>query len=163
MMIKWRLVTTYSLIYPSNISWGLLWTVYICKHQDTENKVLSWCSYSNGKIMHKQILKHLECHTVIRAMKRNKTEQGDRDWVEGEFRKHGQKGFSETMTLENAAEWSQREKDAQPQEKIPWCRESKCTGPMAGMCMAGLKNKETTVLLDWREGRRACEDTKWEK
>ena len=52
--------------------------------------------------MHKQILKHLECHIVIRAMKRNKTEQGDSD--EGEFRKHGQKGFSETMTFENAAE-----------------------------------------------------------
>lgn len=49
--------------------------------------------------------------------------------MEGEFRKHGQKGFSETMTFENAAEWSQREKDAQPQEKNPVCRKEQVHRP----------------------------------
>ena len=47
--------------------------------------------------MHKQILKHLEYHIMIRAMKRNKADQGDRV-TKGDFRKHGQEGFSE-MTL----------------------------------------------------------------
>ena len=83
--------------------------------------------------------------------------------MEGEFRKHGQKGFSETMTFENAAEWSQREKAcAATGEKSCGVGKSKCTGPMAGMCMAGLKNKETSVTgveyvrerINRREGQR---------
>lgn len=108
--------------------------------------------------MHKQILKHLECHIVIRAMKRNKTEQGDSDG--GRI----QEAWSERLLWDDdiwKCSWmkSERETTRSHRRKILWWRKEQVHRPY-GWNVHG-RTEEQGDQCYWMGGRAGRAGRAW--